>query len=191
MLRLARRTIIKGITVAALAVAVSLVTIGMANPAHAASSQSAAKPPASAAVTQHCFLTIVTLHGSNPSTVSCAERTKPSGRVIGPNFGTHPCGNNLPTPWIALYENINYGGLQICFVGTGSDNMANYWINWPVYNWSQAVSAFNMGANGRLTQLANGNGNGHNYSVGEQTGNISAYWGSGWNDNVKWASITS
>lgn len=92
------------------------------------------------------------------------------------------CNDHMSTPWVALYENTDFGGESICFVGTGEVDLADH-------GWAARVSSINIGANGMLMQLP---------YTREQYGEIlkltygmriSDLRPSGWNDRVNYLVI--
>lgn len=161
----------------------SFVALGTAlastGPANVHQSNPAAHSP--------CFVRIVYLHGQSPATSQCKVAKKPDHPI--PQFASYPCGDQLPYPWVSLYQNSGYGGAQICFVGTGSGNLTNYWINWFT-SWNDQTSSFNMGAYGYMTTDINGNGGHCYFHPGAETSYINNYCGSGWNDVVSYVNIS-
>ncbi|HJT54924.1 MAG TPA: hypothetical protein VJ761_00405 [Ktedonobacteraceae bacterium] len=134
-----------------------------------------------------CFVRIVYLHGQNPATSQCKVAKKPAHPI--PQFASYPCGDQLPYPWVSLYQNSWYGGAQICFVGLGSGNLTNFWINGHT-SWNDQTSSFNMGAYGNMSSDINGNGNHCYFSPGAETYYINNYCGGGWNDVVSYVNIS-
>ena len=170
-------------------VALALLAFTGASTTHAAPMPHSAQ--ASAPVSNPhapCFVTVVMLHGTDAPTVTCKLTTKPS-HGITTFFNQVTCGSNLPSPWIALYQDATFGGAQICFSGTGSDNLSNYRINF-FQDWTNQVSSFNSGSNGKLTSDFNGNGNGCSFSYGERVSWINNVC-SNFNDTAKWVAIFS
>ncbi|HLX41152.1 MAG TPA: hypothetical protein VKR42_11510 [Ktedonobacteraceae bacterium] len=134
-----------------------------------------------------CYVRIVYLHGRNGATTSaCKVKEKPAKAI--PFIAQYPCGDRLPTPWVSLYQDAWYGGAQICFVGPGSVNLTNYWINGNT-SWNDQTSSFNIGANGYMSIDINGNGNHCNFWYGDETYYINNACGSGWNDNASYVNI--
>ncbi len=137
-----------------------------------------------------CYKQIVYLHGSNPPTTTCFLKTKPLAGQASPDTVEYPCGD-MPTPWLWLAADVNFGGAQICFVGTGAANLSDFWITWPFDTWAGDVSAFRSAAVGRLTMGTNGNGYSCHYNYGTNVNWIVSYCGSGWNDAASWFTIDS
>lgn len=186
-----RQVMVRCLTVGAVALALSLLAFAGASTTHAAPMPHNTQAPVSASHPHApCYITVVILHGTNAPTVTCKLATKPNG--ITPLFNQVTCGDNLPSPWVALYENAGLGGqggAQICFSGTGSDNLNNYRINF-FRDWTNAVSSVNPGSNGKLTSDFNGNGNSCPFSYGHQISWINTPC-PGFNDTAKWVAIFS
>lgn len=175
MLRTPRVALSKGIVVLALILALTLAAVGTASAAPLTGNRTTSSH-------SYCYRAIVTLHGSNPATVNCLVKDKPTG--VTPDTGTYTCGPNLPSPWIALYQDAWYGGAQICFVGVGFANLNDYHIN-VFQTWANQTSSFDMGAVGTLFQGANGNGATCQFQPGTEASYINDYCGSGWNDKTQ------
>lgn len=183
------RTILRSLAVTMVALALSLMMFATASAAPATARPSTT----SAASNAGCYVLMVHLNGNSPATSACLLQAKPANGVV-PSIATHPCGANLPSPWVALYQDINFGGAQICFVGTGSVNLNNYTLSCILFvctQWNNQASSFNSGATAKLTTDYNGNGNPCNLGVGSRSNNISAFCGSGWNDAARWLAIFS
>jgi hypothetical protein len=82
----------------------------------------------------------------------------------------------MAAPWVALYQHVNFGGNNICFLGTGL-------VNLTYSNWAYQTSSINIGANGRFED-----------DRGER---LAFYYGlrvsdlrpMGWNERIKWVFI--
>jgi hypothetical protein len=88
---------------------------------------------------------------------------------------TTDCGH-LKTPWVALYEDSNYSGRQLCFEGTG-------WIYLDQYDFSEKTSSVNIAANVSFYDKYRDE---LNYGYGYQTGNMGS-----WNDKIVSILVTS
>jgi hypothetical protein len=78
------------------------------------------------------------------------------------------CGNNLITPWVALYQYSNFGGQQICFSGVGLINLANY-------GFSAQTQCINIGANGTFFDQSGGQGAQLGFYYGDEHADLGSW----------------
>jgi hypothetical protein len=183
------RTLARGGVIVVLVIAAFVATIGTVNAAPIRSWMGLTMVPYSPH--SSCYRRVVYLHGKNPSTTACILEQKPLADNPSPDLGTASCSSNLHSPWLALYQDINYGGASICFVGTGFDNLYNYFIIWPFETWSDEVSSFDAGASGSMTTGTDGNGSVCYFYPGVNGSWIGSWCGNNsWNDAVEWIAIT-
>ncbi len=181
-----RKLILSSVGLFLLCLMVFVATAGMAHTAHAAP----VTPSKVRSTPMSCYVTVVYLHGTNSPTMDCLVKTKPAADKSVPDTQVEDCALVYTTPWVAFYENADYGGEEICFIGTGFiPNLGEYWIDWPFVSWNDQVSSLNMGAYGYLYQDINGGGKSCYYHEGEENSYINNVCGSGWNDTLSSFSV--
>jgi hypothetical protein len=190
MSRKIRRILVKGVIAVLLVAGICTATIGTASAA-------TAKPQTETKATStpsgsSCYRLVVYLHGSSPATTTCLQEQKPSKAADSPSPDlSTSCGSHLTPPWLVIYQDINYGGASLCFVGTGYTNLYNYWIIFLIETWSDQLSSFTSGATGVMTTENDGYGDACFFYLGLNSPWIDNWCGgSGWNDNINWIEIT-
>lgn len=178
-----RSLISKSASLVSLVLLCLAVSVATANTVSAAPNRYTVAHP-SHAIPMSCYVTVVYLHGKNPPTVTCPVKDKPAQGKHGPYTQQYSCGPNLPRPWVAFYQDADYGGAQICFVARGFINLTDFYIFYPFESWNDQVSSFNMGAYGVMYKDINSEGDQCDYYVGEEYAYIDDACGSGWNDTL-------
>jgi hypothetical protein len=89
------------------------------------------------------------------------------------------CNDHMKAPWVALYEHPNFGGANICIMGTGPTN-----LNHPYIKWARRASSINIGAEGRFSD---GAGHYFRYHYGTRIADLRTV---GWDDRFVTALTT-
>jgi hypothetical protein len=66
-----------------------------------------------------------------------------------PSAYIQSCNDHMPAPWVALYENVNFAGADVCVMGQG-------WFDLGSIGWAGRASSINVGAEGHFSDDAVG-----------------------------------
>jgi hypothetical protein len=108
----------------------------------------------------------------NPTTGSAGTRVTRPADTWRETIHPESCTGYMPTPWIALYRELNWAGqTHICFLGRGK-------VDLSTYQWAHQASAVNVGARAVLTD---DQGNRFNILPGRNFPDLNKL---GWNDRA-------
>ena len=131
---------------------------------------------------ESCYRMRVQLNGDQTPTATCLLKNKPKPGDITPNIMKSACN----TTDLQLFVASNYGGTELCFTGTGSTNLVNYWIDWPFTSWEEVVSSYKSGKWwGHFSYFANDGD--PDYGLFDHV--LCPWIGSYWNDHVRYVKL--